>query len=142
LVTVSHQSSTWAFRAALPVQDAGPQVVPDVLDLILHVSLCLGEDDVGVDIPTTVGSTCADIVHRGPLTACPSRTMAAIRRNHASVAVNLFSASCRPVRQGRSPLLLGSGLLRPRAGVINDAQLARDALASPCLVQSRSSRAG
>ena len=86
MVTVSHQSSAWAFRAALPVQRAGPQVVPDVPDLILHVSLCLGEDDVGVDIPIAVGSTCAGIVAGGLLTAYPSRAMASIWLNHASVA--------------------------------------------------------
>ena len=98
---MSHQSSAWAFRAALPVQGAGPQVVPDVLDPILHVSLSLSEDDVGVDIPIAVGSTCAGIVAWGLLTAYPSRAMGSIWLNHASVAAS-------PVLSIPPPSLTGS----------------------------------
>ena len=100
LVTVSHQSSAWAFRAALPVQRAGPQVVPDVPDLIPHVSLCLGEDDVGVDIPIAVGPTCAGIVAGGLLTAYPSRAMATIWLNHASVAAEPVLSILSPSSTG------------------------------------------
>ena len=98
------------------------------------------EDDVGVDIPIAVGSTGKGIVHRGPLTACPSGLWPP---SGATTPASPRTCSQRPVTRFdrvAHPFSLGADCIGPERALSRTPGWIETLRAAPVLLQSRSRR--